>query len=45
MNARTMGVRMSTEFVLWSLLGAFLAVSGVLLLAALWSLVRSPRKY
>lgn len=36
---------MSTEFVLWSLLGAFGVVGGILLLAALWSLVRSPRKY
>jgi hypothetical protein len=36
---------MSTEFVLWSLLGAFAAVGGILLLACLWSLVRSPRKY
>ncbi|MDQ0895108.1 hypothetical protein QFZ26_002663 [Agromyces ramosus] len=36
---------MTTEFVLWSLLGAFGVVGGILLLAALWSLVRSPRRY
>jgi hypothetical protein len=35
---------MSTEFVLWSLLGLFGAVAGVLLLAALWSIVRAPRR-
>lgn len=36
---------MTTEFVLWSLLGAFGVVGGLLLLAALWSLVKSPRRY
>jgi hypothetical protein len=35
---------MSTEFVLWSMLGLYGAVAGVLLLAALWSIIRSPRR-
>jgi hypothetical protein len=43
MNPQTVEVRMSTEFVLWSLLGVYGAVGGILLLAALWSLVRRPR--
>ncbi len=36
---------MSTEFVLWSILGLIGAVGGVLLVAALWSLVRRPREH
>jgi hypothetical protein len=35
---------MSTEFVLWSMLGLYGAVAGVLLLAALWSIIRAPRR-
>jgi hypothetical protein len=35
---------MSTEFVLWSMLGLYGAVGGVLLLAALWSIIRAPRR-
>lgn len=35
---------MSTEFVLWSMLGLYGAIGGILLLAALWSLVRAPRR-
>jgi hypothetical protein len=34
---------MSTESVIWSLLGLYGAVGGVLLLAALWAIIRSPR--
>lgn len=34
---------MSTEFVLWSMLGLYCAVSGLLLLAALWSIIRAKR--
>lgn len=34
---------MSTETMLWSILGLIGAVGGVLLLAALWSLIRRPR--
>ncbi len=36
---------MTIETVLWSILGLIGAVGGVLLLAALWSLIRSPRQY
>ncbi len=32
------------ETVLWSILGTYITVGGVLLLAALWSLVRRPRQ-
>jgi hypothetical protein len=35
---------MSTETMLWSILGTIGAVGGVLLLAALWSLIRRPRR-
>jgi hypothetical protein len=35
---------MSTEFVLWSMLGLYGAVGGILLLAALWSIIRAPRR-
>lgn len=35
---------MSTEFVLWSMLGVYGVIGGVLLLAALWSLIRAPRR-
>lgn len=35
---------MSTEFVLWSMLGVYGAIGGVLALAALWSLIRAPRR-
>ncbi len=36
---------MSIETVIWSILGLIGAVGGVLFLAALWSLIRSPRSY
>ncbi len=36
---------MTIETVLWSILGLIGAVAGGLLLAALWSLIRSPRQY
>jgi hypothetical protein len=36
---------MSMETVLWSILGVYGVVSGILLLAALWSLIRAPRGY
>ena len=36
---------MSTETVIWSILGAFFAVGGLLGLAALWSLIRRPREH
>ncbi|PWC03444.1 hypothetical protein DCE94_10360 [Agromyces badenianii] len=42
--AETRRWAMSTEFVLWSMLGAIGVVGGGLLLAALWSLVRRPRE-
>jgi hypothetical protein len=32
------------EFVLWSMLGLYGVVGGVLLLAALWSIIRAPRR-
>jgi hypothetical protein len=35
---------MSTETVIWSILGAFIAVGGLLGLAAIWSLIRRPRE-
>lgn len=35
---------MSTEFVLWSMLGIYGAIGGLLFLAALWSLIRAPRR-
>ena len=35
---------MSTEFVLWSMLGIYGVIGLVLLLAALWSLIRAPRR-
>jgi hypothetical protein len=35
---------MSMESVIWSLLGAYLVVGGILLLAALWSIIRAPRR-
>lgn len=35
---------MSTEFVLWSMLGVYGVIGGVLLLAALWSIIRAPRR-
>jgi hypothetical protein len=35
---------MSMEFVLWSMLGLYGVVGGVLLLAALWSIIRAPRR-
>ena len=34
---------MSTEFVLWSMLGLYGALGGLLLLAALWSIIRAKR--
>ena len=34
---------MSMESVLWSILGLWGVVGGILLLAALWSLIRAPR--
>ncbi len=34
---------MSMETMLWSILGLIGAVGGVLLVAALWSLIRRPR--
>ena len=34
---------MSIETVLWSILGLIGAVGGVLLLAALWAIIRAPR--
>jgi hypothetical protein len=36
---------MDVETVLWSILGLIGAVGGVLLLAALWSIIRAPRNY
>ncbi|KRC59072.1 hypothetical protein ASE14_14870 [Agromyces sp. Root81] len=36
---------MSTETVIWSILGAFIVVGGLLGLAALWSLIRRPREH
>jgi len=36
---------MSMETVLWSILGVYGVVGGVLLLACLWALVRAPRRY
>jgi hypothetical protein len=35
---------MDTETMIWSILGLYAAVGGVLLLAALWSLIRAPRR-
>jgi hypothetical protein len=35
---------MSMEFVLWSMLLLYGAVGGILLLAALWALIRRPRR-
>lgn len=32
---------MSTESVIWSILGTYAAVGGILLLACLWSLIKS----
>ncbi len=32
------------ETVIWSILGLIVAVGGVLLAAALWSIVRAPRR-
>lgn len=34
---------MPIETVLWSILGLIGAVGGVLLLAALWAIIRAPR--
>jgi hypothetical protein len=34
---------MSMESVIWSILGLWGAVGGILLLAALWSLIKAPR--
>jgi hypothetical protein len=35
---------MSMEFVLWSMLLLYGAIGGILLLAALWALIRRPRR-
>lgn len=35
---------MTTESVLWALLGLYALVGGVLLAACLWALVRRPRE-
>jgi len=32
------------ESLLWSMLGLYAAVGGALLLAALWSIIRAPRR-
>jgi hypothetical protein len=37
-------VDVDIETVIWSILGVIVAVGGVLLLAALWSIVRAPRQ-
>ena len=37
-------VDVDIETVLWSILGLIGAVGGVLLLAALWSIIRAPRQ-
>lgn len=34
---------MSMETVIWSILGVYGVVGGILLLAALWSIIRAPR--
>ncbi|MFB9310855.1 hypothetical protein ACFFRL_16840 [Agromyces hippuratus] len=36
---------MSTESVIWSILGMIIAVGGLLGLAAIWSLIRRPREH
>jgi len=45
MNPLTWRWAMSTETVIWSILGAFFAVGGLLGLAALWALIRRPREH
>jgi hypothetical protein len=37
-------VHVDIETVIWSILGLIVAVAGVLLLAALWSIIRAPRQ-
>ena len=37
-------VDVDIETVIWSILGLIVAVGGVLLAAALWSIVRAPRR-
>ena len=34
---------MSMESMIWSILGLWGVIGGILLLAALWSLIRAPR--